>query len=56
MDLYHKYDEDRIRDAKEDIDSLLVFVCILRIYSAQYVSDYISTGWFILSSPVDFCD
>lgn len=26
--MYHKYDEDRIRDAKEDIDTLLVFVCI----------------------------
>ena len=26
VDMYHKYDEDRIRDAKEDIDTLLVFV------------------------------
>ena len=25
-DMYHKYDEDKIRDAKEDIDTLLVFV------------------------------
>ena len=27
--MYHKYDEDRIQDAKEDIDTLLVFVCII---------------------------
>ena len=26
VDMYRKYDEDRIRDAKEDIDTLLVFV------------------------------
>ena len=25
-DMYHKYDEERIKDAKEDIDTLLVFV------------------------------
>ena len=25
-DMYHKYDEDKIRDAKEDIDTLSVFV------------------------------
>ena len=25
-DMYYKYDEDKIRDAKEDIDTLLVFV------------------------------
>ena len=28
LDMYHKYDEDKIRDAKEDIDTLLVFVCV----------------------------
>ena len=27
-DMYYKYDEDKIRDAKEDINSLLVFVRI----------------------------
>ena len=27
-DMYHKYDEDKIRDAKEDINTLLVFVRI----------------------------
>ena len=28
-DMYRMFDEDRIRDAKEDIDTLLVFVSIL---------------------------
>ena len=27
-DMYYKYDEDKIRDAKEDINILLVFVRI----------------------------
>ena len=27
-DMYHKYDEDKIRNAKEDINTLLVFVRI----------------------------
>ena len=26
--MYYKYDEDKIREAKEDIDTLLVFVRI----------------------------
>ena len=28
-DMYRTFDEDRVRDAKEDIDTLLVFVSIL---------------------------
>ena len=27
-DMYHKYDEDKIRNGKEDINTLLVFVRI----------------------------
>ena len=35
VDMCRKYDEDRIRDAKEDIDTLLVFVSDL-IWSFGY--------------------
>ena len=37
-DMYHKYDEDKIRDAKEDIDTLLVFVRVA-ILPPHLVSD-----------------
>ena len=37
-DMYHKYDEDKIRDAKEDIDTLLVFVRVA-ILPSHLVSD-----------------
>ena len=53
-DMYYKYDEDKIRDAKEDIDTLLVFV---RISYSRFILCLIclSLGWFILSSPFCIC-
>ena len=39
-DMYRTFDEDRVRDAKEDIDTLLVFVRILaHLISSLYVDD-----------------
>ncbi|KAK7677502.1 hypothetical protein QCA50_019508 [Cerrena zonata] len=40
-DVYHKYDEDRIRDTKEDIDTLLVFAGLFSaVLSAFIIETY----------------
>lgn len=55
--MYHKYDEDRIRDAKEDIDTLLVFVRITPPIHVYFLSTlWVSIGWIILGCPLSIRD
>lgn len=54
-DLFHKYDQVRIQDVKEDIDTLLVFVGITSFHSFQKVSEYIMTDWSFLCRIIGIC-
>ena len=52
--MYHKFDEDRIRDSKEDIDTLLVFVSEVKIDYFLRIDDTfpVRTGRFVLCSAI----
>ncbi|KAK7677500.1 hypothetical protein QCA50_019506 [Cerrena zonata] len=49
-DMYHKYDEDRIKDVKEDIDTLLVFA---GLFSAVLSAFVIETYQNLQEDPID---
>ena len=47
-DLVREYDKNRVVDNKEDIDTLLVFVSLCRVWLMIPNSSMI--GWFVLGS------
>ena len=47
-DLVHEFDKNRIVDTKEDIDTLLVFVSSVLLYT-PLLSELIGIGRFVLS-------
>ena len=47
-DLVREYDKNRVVDNKEDIDTLLVFVSLCRVWLRILNSSMI--GWFVLGS------
>ena len=54
VDKYRDYDQTRIQDVKEDIDTLLVFV---RISTGSFISQYpisvvATIGWSVLGGTV----
>ena len=54
--MVHKYDEDRIRDVKEDIDTLLVFVSTLATVLRSIIRlRYNALGWSFFCCVDDFC-